>query len=86
VSVSRVSGSRCRFVRSDGRLGPRRSCSRPSYLSARLGRLRAGKVPWTLRVKRALPRGRYLAWAVAYDASGRTSPVTGQSVKRFDAR
>jgi len=86
VSVSRVSGSRCRFVRSDGRLGPRRSCSRPSYLSARLGRLRADKVPWTLRVKRALPRGRYLAWAVAYDASGRTSPVTGQSVKRFDAR
>jgi hypothetical protein len=86
VSIARVSGRRCRFVGRGGKLGPRRSCSRPSYLGARLGRLRAGKVPWTLRVRRGLPRGRYVARVVAYDADGRFSPAARRSIKRFAVR
>jgi hypothetical protein len=86
VSLARVSGGRCRFVRGGGTLAPRRSCSKAGYLPARLGRLRAGKVPWTLRVKRGLPPGRYVARVVAYDADGRASPPSRRSVKRFAVR
>jgi hypothetical protein len=86
VSLARVNGGRCRFVGRSGRLGGRRSCSRPAYVNARLGRPRAGKVPWTLRVRRALPRGRYVVRVVARDADGRSSSRGRQSVRRFKAR
>jgi hypothetical protein len=87
VAVARVSGRRCRFAGPRGRLGPRRSCSRPRYLPARLGRRRDGKVPWTFRLRHRLPRGRYVAHVRARDDAGRASPPGSRlSRKRFAIR
>ena len=65
VSVGRLQGNRrCRFVGSNGRLGPTRSCYRPVMHRA------SGTTSWTMRLKRALPPGTYQAQARAIDRSG----------------
>lgn len=65
VAVALRQGTRCRFLRADGRLDRARSCRRPAYLPAR------GTRRFTL-VRRglALPRGRYRVVARATDRSG----------------
>lgn len=68
VSLARVDGRRCRFVLVSGRLSRSMSCRarrRPAPLGAR------GTRAWRLRVRAALPPGRYRAIALAYDAAGR---------------
>lgn len=71
VSVARLAGGRCRPVSAAGRLGRAQSCARRRYLRAR------GTSHWTLRLRRRLPRGRYVAAIRARDAAGnqRTRPA-----------
>ena len=86
VSVARKSGRRCRFMSSRGRLGKSRSCSRAVWVRARLGRQRAGKVPWTLRKSARLPRGVYELRVRAIDKTGtveRTSRRQGRKTIRI---
>jgi beta-glucosidase len=85
VAVARRVGRRCRWLSRRGRLSRRaRSCSRPSFAGrGRLGRLRAGKVPWTARVRaRGLPRGAYLVVARATDSGGSVE----RRLRRFNRR
>lgn len=79
VAISRKAGkSRCRFLKSNGRLGGPRPCKRRSYVRA------AGHESWRLRLGRRTPRGRYSAVAVAVDQGGRRGPP-GRAV-RFRVR
>jgi hypothetical protein len=66
VSVALRSGKACRFVRSDGKLSSRRSCTKP------LGLVTSGLSSWKLKVKGSLPRGRYQVWSQSIDTSGNT--------------
>jgi hypothetical protein len=71
LAVARKSGKRCRYLNSRGRLGRARSCGKNDWLRARLGRQRAGKVPWTFRNRKArLPRGVYELRVRAIDKTG----------------
>lgn len=67
VSVARLDGRRCRYVRSNGRLGKLRSCSRPLFVRAR------GLASWSFTPRRRLHRGRYVIRVRAIDAAGNTS-------------
>ena len=73
----RERGGGCRFVGRRGRLGPRRPCRRARYLRAR------GREIWRLDLRR-LPRGRYVARALAVDAAARRGPA-GRA-RRFTIR
>jgi putative CocE/NonD family hydrolase len=87
LSVARKAGKRCRFLDRRGRLAASRSCARPSYLKAALGRQRAGKVPWTFRTRGTASPGLYVARVRARDADGRTSSTRGRHVvQRFRIR
>jgi hypothetical protein len=84
VYVARRTSGRCRFLSRRGRLGPARSCRRRSYLRARLGPRRAGKVPWTFRTRARLPRGSYVVGVRARDPQGSVSRSGGRyAVRRF---
>jgi len=61
VAVGRRVGKRCVFVRSDGRFGRPRSCTRPTFLRAK------GTTQWSFGARRALPAGRYVAFARGVD-------------------
>ena len=78
VSVSRTAGLKCRFLRRGGRIGRARSCSRPVWLRARLGRLRPGKVPWAFGQRVRLSRGRYTVAVRAVDKRGRAGGRRGR--------
>jgi hypothetical protein len=67
VSVGRLDGRRCRFLRADGRFGPRASCRRPRYVRA------AGTDRWRFRLPRLAP-GRYVVRSRAVDAGGNVEP------------
>jgi hypothetical protein len=64
VSVALRTGKRCRFLRSDGRLGTPRSCARQAFLPAR------GTTRWSFTLRRRLPRGRYRVAVKAMDRAG----------------
>jgi hypothetical protein len=64
VSVARLRGKRCQFLRAGGSLGATQSCSRRVLLRAR------GKKRWVFHVKGRLPKGTYRVIATAVDASG----------------
>ncbi len=64
VSVSRVVGKGCRFLRQNGSFGPKVSCKRTSYLPAR------GTTTWSYVRRQRLPAGRYKVWTRAVDAAG----------------
>jgi uncharacterized repeat protein (TIGR01451 family) len=65
-----VGSGKCRFLAKDGTLGPERSCKRPQYLTARRGKIRNGKVPWTFRMRHLnLPHGNYLVIALGTDTN-----------------
>lgn len=65
VSIARESGSRCRFLETDGRFATRAtSCARTRYLTAR------GTASWSFTTRRALPAGRYKIWVRATDRQG----------------
>ena len=82
VAVGQRVGKRCRWMARSGRLGKARSCARPTYRAAKLGRVRAGKVPWTFRAKARLPRGRYLALVRARDDGGAVERKRGRFNRR----
>jgi hypothetical protein len=58
----RVAGSRCRFLRSNGRFGRARRCSRATYVRAR------GTTRWYLNFQTRFPRGTYEVTVRARDA------------------
>jgi hypothetical protein len=84
VAVGKRAGKRCRWLSRGGRLGQPASCAKPVYASrGRLGRLRAGKVPWTARVRGSgLSRGSYLVVARAVDTGG----AVERKLRRFNRR
>jgi beta-glucosidase len=84
VAVAKRVGKRCRWLARSGRLGRRASCTKPVYSGrGRLGRLRAGKVPWTARVRGSgLSRGSYLVVARAVDTGG----AVERRLRRFNRR
>ena len=82
VAVARRVGKRCRWLGRSGRIGKRVSCAKPVYRRARLGRQRAGKVPWTARVAARLPRGSYLARVRATDTGGAVERRVGRYNRR----
>jgi hypothetical protein len=88
VSVSRrAPGLKCRFLTRRGRLSKPRSCSRPVYLRARLGKVRPGKVPWTFSSKPHLARGRYTVAVRAVDTRGKAGGKRGRfNRKTFTVR
>jgi hypothetical protein len=64
VALGRRVGSRCRFVGVDGRFGAARSCTRPTFVQPR------GRASWTLRLRRTLAAGAYLARVRGADRFG----------------
>jgi hypothetical protein len=82
--VAQRVGRRCRWLGRNRRFGKRASCGSPVFAArGRLGRLRAGKVPWTARVAaRRLPRGSYLALVRATDSGG----AVERKIGRFNRR
>jgi hypothetical protein len=87
VAIARKSGRKCRYLSSRGRLGRSRSCGKNDWLRARLGRQRAGKVPWTYRTKARLPRGVYELRVRAIDRFGTVEKQPRrQSRKRIRVR
>jgi hypothetical protein len=67
VALARRSGTRCRFARGSGSLGPPTSCARRRYLAAR------GTTSWRFRFAHRLPRGSYIAWVRAVDTARNAS-------------
>jgi len=85
VAVAKRAGRRCRWLSRSGRLSRRAtSCGSPAFVRrGRLGRLRAGKVPWTARVAaRSLSRGTYVVVARATDTGG----AVERRLRRFNRR
>ncbi|MEA2480647.1 MAG: hypothetical protein QOJ07_2569, partial [Thermoleophilaceae bacterium] len=71
VAVARHAGSgKCQYLTSKGKLGTKRSCTNNAWVRAKLGRQRGGKVPWTFRTTRGLPRGTYELRVRAVDSTG----------------
>jgi hypothetical protein len=75
VAVSRRSGKRCRFLSARGRLGARRSCAKPPFLSA------TGTRTWSLRLPARLAHGTYLVRVRAVDAAGLKGTVVSRALK-----
>jgi hypothetical protein len=82
VSIKRQVGLRCRFLTRSGRLSGVRSCSRAVFLRARIGKIRAGKVPWTFRDRPLLPHGRYTVAVRAVDTRGKVGGRRGRFNKK----
>ena len=84
VSIARLAGgAECRFLTSGGDLGSARACDDRVMLTAKLGKLRDGKVPWTFRKRRLdLPAGRYVVVAMAKDGDGNTET----EIRRFNRK
>ncbi|MDX6698391.1 MAG: phosphatidylinositol-3-phosphatase [Solirubrobacteraceae bacterium] len=60
VVVGQLERGRCRFLTRHGRLSPRRACTRPIFLPARLRYVASrDQTRWTLVDRVLLPRGRY---------------------------
>jgi hypothetical protein len=77
----RLAGTRCRYLRGDGKFGPSVPCTRTSYVTA------SGRSKWTLSVRGKLPRGRYVAWARGLDLFGNIErKARGRNLTRFRVR
>jgi hypothetical protein len=68
VAIARKFGNACRFLRASGHFGPKVSCLRTTYLSAR------GRGTWKATLRHRLPAGKYIAWARGIDAFGNVEP------------
>jgi Zinc carboxypeptidase len=83
VALALRTGKRCRAVLASGKLARARSCRPAGFRRASVGRAKAGKSAWKLRL-RLLPKGRYIAWVRAVDAAGNVEkPTRRTSVERF---
>jgi beta-glucosidase len=83
VAIAQRTGKRCRWIGRSGRLGKPGSCNQPVYRRGRTGRERAGKVPWTARVRAKLRRGNYLAVVRATDTGGAVERKVGRYNRRL---
>jgi hypothetical protein len=75
VSVARKSGSHCRFLGRNHRLGKATSCARPHYLSAR------GTTSWSFRLPRRLAKGSYRVATRAIDSAGNVGSSSTRSLR-----
>ena len=64
VAIARKTGKVCRFARANGSFGPKISCLRTSYLSAK------GTSRFRFTYRHHLPKAKYLAWARGIDTAG----------------
>jgi hypothetical protein len=64
VSIARVTGRLCRFLRRNGTFTRAQSCRHGLYLRAR------GTAHWTLRLSHPLAPGRYQLFVRGVDAAG----------------
>jgi hypothetical protein len=80
VSMSKPRAHRCRFVRTNGRLTRRRSCSRPVLLRA------TGRRAWRLTLRTRLPRGSYRMQVRAVDRLGNKGRPGRRAVIRVRVR
>jgi nitrogen fixation protein FixH len=64
VAVARKVGSRCRFLRANGRFTRPRSCRRVPYLTAR------GRTHWRFTLRTRLRPGTYITWSRGVDGRG----------------
>ena len=64
VVIARLTGKKCQFVRSNGRLTHRRRCRRLLLIKTR------GTRSWSINLKHKLPRGRYRITASGLDKKG----------------
>jgi hypothetical protein len=72
VAVVQVKGKTCKSMRSNGSLS-KTSCTAPRYVAAR------GTSKWSLRIRKTLPKGKYMVYARATDDAGSTQ-VTRKAV------
>jgi uncharacterized repeat protein (TIGR01451 family) len=83
LAIALLDGNQCRFLTHSGGLTAARSCKKYLFFTARLGRLRNGKVPWTFRVRNlSLPSGRYVAFAFGTDSQNAKETKT----RRFNRK
>jgi len=82
-SGASAAASKCRFLTKSGTLSAPRSCKSRILLGAKLGKRRAGKVPWTFRMRHLhLPSGTYLVDAFGTDSQNNKERTT----KRFNEK
>jgi beta-glucosidase len=82
VAIGQRAGIGCRWLDRRGAFGKPRPCSAAVWRRARLGRVRAGKVPWTFRATAQLPRGRYFALVRGRDDGGAIERPLGKFNRR----
>jgi hypothetical protein len=71
IAIGKKVGRKCRFYKGRGHFGAKRPCSKRKYVRARLGKRRAGKVPWTFRARRGFGRpARYRLTVRGIDSNG----------------
>jgi hypothetical protein len=63
VSIARIVGGKCRFMKANGKFGGNQNCRRATLLRA------TGTKRWAFRAKRQIPAGTYRIVARAYDRS-----------------
>ena len=77
----RYANQKCRYLRPDNRFGAKVSCLRTTYLSTR------GTTSWSVRLRRRLPRGRYVVWVRGIDAAGNIERKARRvNLRRFTVR
>jgi hypothetical protein len=82
ISVAlEAKGDKCRFLQANGRFTNARACVLNVWQTAKLGRRRAGKVPWTFRSRQRLPRGTYQVHVRSVDATGGVGKLARKSVR-----
>jgi hypothetical protein len=87
ISIERIQGKgRCRHLGKSGRLSKSKSCKRQTFLRAKV----KSNGSWSFKLRRRLPRGRYLAQTRAIDGVGnrerRRTRGSGRNVIRFKVR
>ncbi len=71
ISIGRMIGTRCRFLRSNLTFSSVRSCRGTTYVTARSKATGAGKVTWSYFLPRSrLPAGKYRLWVRGIDGYG----------------
>jgi uncharacterized membrane protein YgcG len=81
ISISRRAGhGKCRFVTRNGRYTHVRSCRNPHLIRA------SGLRSWSVRIRRALPPGHYVAVARALDRRGNKERPNRGNSKHFTLR
>ena len=72
VAVVQVKGKTCKSMKSNGSLS-KSSCTEPRYVTAK------GTSKWSLKLRKTLPKGKYMVYARATDDAGSTQ-VTRKAV------